>query len=266
MRDVARARSESRAAATAPRSAQAPTRPCARSRASPQRRPWNAARSSGEGRPNLSGEHVDRLEDRRVRGQRHIQRHVGDAERARMPRSASTTCRVVPWMAGRPRKVAHVGPGRWISSSQKGMRRRAPARPGGRPRPSVAGRSPRPGGTSPASRPSSASRRRSGPRGGTRRRSPRRSRSAAAGAGAAWARRSGRGAGDGASRSRARAPSTPSGRARAPRRCGCPRSLKGTPSAANSPSIHPTPAPKMRRPPDRTSTLARSLATGSGDR
>ena len=45
-----------------------------------------------------------------------------------------------------------------------------------------------------------------------------------------------------------------------------PRSANGTPSAANSPSIQPTPAPKMRRPPESTSMLARSLATGSGDR
>ena len=44
------------------------------------------------------------------------------------------------------------------------------------------------------------------------------------------------------------------------------RSLNGTASASNSPSSQPIAAPTISRPPDSTSTLASSLATGIGER
>ena len=43
-----------------------------------------------------------------------------------------------------------------------------------------------------------------------------------------------------------------------------PRSRNGTPSAANSASSQPTPAPRINRPPDRFCNVASSLASGSG--
>src|SRR5271169_4122692 len=43
-----------------------------------------------------------------------------------------------------------------------------------------------------------------------------------------------------------------------------PRSLNGTPSASNSASSQPTPAPRINRPPDRFCRVANSLASGSG--
>ena len=45
-----------------------------------------------------------------------------------------------------------------------------------------------------------------------------------------------------------------------------PRSLNGTPSAANSASSQPTPAPRISRPSDRFCNVASSLASGSGCR
>ena len=43
-----------------------------------------------------------------------------------------------------------------------------------------------------------------------------------------------------------------------------PRSRNGTPSALNSASIQPTPAPRISRPRDRFCNVASSLASGSG--
>ena len=43
-----------------------------------------------------------------------------------------------------------------------------------------------------------------------------------------------------------------------------PRSLNGTPSAANSGSSQPTPTPMMSRPPERLCSVDNSLASGSG--
>ena len=43
-----------------------------------------------------------------------------------------------------------------------------------------------------------------------------------------------------------------------------PRSRNGTPSASNSASSQPTPAPRINRPPDRFCNVASSLASGSG--
>ena len=43
-----------------------------------------------------------------------------------------------------------------------------------------------------------------------------------------------------------------------------PRSWNGTPSAANSASIQPTPAPRISRPSDRLCNVASSFASGSG--
>src|SRR5438445_244983 len=45
-----------------------------------------------------------------------------------------------------------------------------------------------------------------------------------------------------------------------------PRSLNGTPSAANSGSSQPTPTPRISRPPDKFCSVANSLASGSGSR
>ena len=43
-----------------------------------------------------------------------------------------------------------------------------------------------------------------------------------------------------------------------------PRSWNGTPSAANSPSSQPTPAPRISRPSEKFCSVASSLASGSG--
>ena len=43
-----------------------------------------------------------------------------------------------------------------------------------------------------------------------------------------------------------------------------PRSLNGTPSALNSASIQPTPAPRIRRPSESSCSVASSLASGIG--
>src|SRR5438552_3775857 len=43
-----------------------------------------------------------------------------------------------------------------------------------------------------------------------------------------------------------------------------PRSLNGTPSAANSGSSQPTPTPRISRPPDKLCNVDNSLASGSG--
>ena len=43
-----------------------------------------------------------------------------------------------------------------------------------------------------------------------------------------------------------------------------PRSRNGAPSAANSASIQPTPAPRISRPSERFCNVANSLASGSG--
>ena len=43
-----------------------------------------------------------------------------------------------------------------------------------------------------------------------------------------------------------------------------PRSRNGTPSAANSAAIQPTPAPRISRPSDRFCNVANSLASGNG--
>ena len=49
-----------------------------------------------------------------------------------------------------------------------------------------------------------------------------------------------------------------------PRRCGAPRSWKGSPAARNSSSIHPTPTPSTTRPPEKRSSVAAAAAVEKG--